>query len=98
MKYFKIKRALRNVFDGCDVALFRMPSQTAQMVFKTMRDVIPIGGEIVFDPIDSLNNNLSFVYKVSNKIRINYLKEFCLKYEESIKKGFSRNTRNNVEP
>jgi hypothetical protein len=26
------------------------------------------------------------------------LKEFCLKYEESIKKGFSRNTRNNVEP
>ena len=26
------------------------------------------------------------------------LKEFCLKYEESIKKGFSRNRRNNVEP
>ena len=79
MKYRSIQKNLRNAFDSCDAALYRMPSQTAQMTYRAQKVSIPIAGEIVFDPIDSLKNNNGFVYTVSNYIRIRYLKRFCEK-------------------
>ena len=64
MKYVKIQKRLRNVSDGCDAALFRLPSQTAQMALNHTKKNIPIAGEIVYDPFDDLNRpEDSFVLK-----------------------------------
>ena len=57
-KYFRIKKCLKNVADSCDVAIFRMPSPTANLVYKEVKKhtSIPIGAEIIYDPTDELNN------------------------------------------
>ena len=76
--YFKINKALRNVADGCDAALFRMPSQTAQMTYRHVKGKIPIGGEIVYDPTDDLKRtDVSWVIHLLNRIISSNLKSFC---------------------
>lgn len=76
--YFEIHRALKNVTDGCDVALFRMPSQTAQMAYEHTKGKIPIGGEIVYDPTDDLQRkDISRVVHVLDIITSKRLKAFC---------------------
>lgn len=76
--YFQIHRSLKNVEDGCDVALFRMPSQTAQMTFQHIRGKLPIGGEIVYDPTEDLNrNDVNVFIHFLNKVISNRLKVFC---------------------
>lgn len=43
-KYISIQKALRGVSEGCDAALFRMPSQTAQMALAHTNKKIPLAG------------------------------------------------------
>lgn len=78
IKYAAIQKALRGVSDGCDAALFRMPSQTAQMALAHTKKSIPIAGEIVYDPFDDLSvPGTPFINKLLNrKIHAN-LKKFC---------------------
>lgn len=77
--YFKIKRKLKNVDKGCDVALFRMPSQTAYMVYKAIKGKMPIGGEIVYDPYDDLKNKENPLFiRILDNATSRQLRKFCL--------------------
>lgn len=99
--YFKIHKALKNVSLGCDVALFRMPSQTAQMVYSHVKGRLPIGGEIVYDPTDDLHNkNSRFDVHIMDIIISYNLKKFCreangVSYvtENSIQKNYPSTAR-----
>lgn len=76
--YFKIHHALENVAVGCDVAIFRMPSQTAQMAYEHTKGKIPIGGEIVYDPTDDLQRkDINWVIHVLDIIISKRLRSFC---------------------
>lgn len=78
IKYMSIHRSLRNVSVGCDVALFRLPSQTAQMALIHTNKDIPIAGEIVYDPYDDLDRPEDgfFLRMLRKKIHSN-MKKFC---------------------
>lgn len=76
--FFKIHKALKNVEEGCDVAIFRMPSQTAQMAYGHVKGKLPIGGEIVYDPTDDLERkDVSKFVHILDVITSNKLKTFC---------------------
>lgn len=77
--YLKIHNALREVDKGCDVAIMRMPSQTAQMTYEHLRKGIPVVGEIVYDPSDSLNDRCSLFMRIIYKKISDNLKSFCMK-------------------
>lgn len=78
--FFSIHKALNNVDEGCDVALFRMPSQTAQMTYSHVKGKLPIGGEIVYDPTDDLKRkDTSIIIRILNMIISKRLKIFCKK-------------------
>lgn len=99
--YVKIQSVLKNVSDGCDVAIFRMPSQTAQMVYGHVKGKLPIGGEIVYDPTDDLQRkDLSMVVHFFDQITSTRLKFFCKKAngvsyvtEKSIQKHYPSRAR-----
>lgn len=77
-KYLSIQKALKGVSDGCDAALFRMPSQTAQMALAHTSKKIPIAGEIVYDPFDDLNRPDDGIIMKCLRMRIhNNMKKFC---------------------
>lgn len=99
--YFKIHKKLRNVANGCDVALFRMPSQTAQMAYAHVKGKMPIGGEIVYDPTDDLQRkDVNAVVHILDIITSYKLKKFCrsangVSYvtENSIQKNYPSKAR-----
>lgn len=79
-KYIRIQKALKNIDEGCDAALLRMPSQTATMVWKHLRKEIPLAGEIVYDMMDDVNlPGQNPVIKLLHIITSNNVKKFCLK-------------------
>lgn len=91
--YFKIHQVLKNVTDGCDVAIFRMPSQTAQMTYEHVKGKLPIGGEIVYDPTDDLKRkNVNKIIHLLDVITSNRLKIFCRKAN-----GVSYVTENSIQ-
>ncbi len=54
LRYFKIKKSVKAVADGCDCALFRIPSPIANMVQKrAIKKGLPWATEIVNDPWDN---------------------------------------------
>lgn len=54
LRYTKIKRAVKNVADGCCAALFRIPSPIANLVKKEVKKKgLPWAAEIVNDPWDN---------------------------------------------
>lgn len=76
--YIKIHSVLKNVAEGCDVAIFRMPSQTAYMTYEHVKGKLPIGGEIVYDPTDDLHRkDLNKFVHFLDIITSNRLKNFC---------------------
>ena len=101
----KIQHSLKNVSDGCDVAIFRMPSQTAYMVYNRVKGKLPIGGEIVYDPTDDLHRkDVSILVRIFDRITSNRLKAFCqnangVSYvtEKSIQKHYPSRARLNGE-
>jgi glycosyltransferase involved in cell wall biosynthesis len=77
-KYFRIRRSFRGIYDTCDVALFRMPSQTAYMAYIHKPKHIPFAGEIVYDPNGSADDeNDNILIKIYNYILNRRLKRFC---------------------
>ena len=105
INYIKIQISLKKVAEGCDVALFRMPSQTAEMTYKYVKGKMPIGGEIVYDPTDDLKRkDTTIIIKILNKIISSRLKKFCreangLSYvtKESIQRNYPSTSRLNGE-
>lgn len=92
-KYFAIHMALRHVSDECDVAIFRMPSQTASMTLSHIRRRIPIGGEVVYDPADDLKRkDVNLLIHTLDIITSNRLKRFCLRAN-----GVSYVTENSIQ-
>lgn len=78
-KYFRIQQALKGIDNGCEAVLLRMPSQTATMVWKHLRNGIPIAGEIVYDMMDDVNlPDQNPILKMLNIITSNNVKKFCL--------------------
>ena len=90
--YLKIKKELKNVESDCDAALFRMPSQTAYMAYKSVKRKLPIAGEIVYDPTDDLKDNSSLIKKIINKKISKQLKKFCIEAN-----GVSYVTKNTIQ-
>ncbi|WP_317313447.1 glycosyltransferase family 4 protein [Absicoccus porci] len=79
-KYVQIQSILKNASKGCDVAIIRMPSQTAYMTYKHLPKDIPVAGEVVYDPTDDVNDkSAGFVMHALNEKISKQLKEFCLK-------------------
>ena len=79
-KYLSIQRMLKNVDKDCDVAIMRMPSHVAHLVYKNLRKDIVLGGEIVYDPYDDLHRKGENLFmKLVHHITSEHLKEFCLK-------------------
>ncbi len=55
--YHMIGKAIRNITDGCDAAILRLPSTVAQRVaYQVMKSGIPYGTELVFDAKDALDS------------------------------------------
>ena len=78
-RYYKIQRSLKGIDDGCSAALLRMPSQTATMVWKHLRNGIPLAGEIVYDMMDDVNlPDQNPILKMLNIITSNNVRNFCL--------------------
>lgn len=78
-KYVSIQKRLNNVDEDCDVALLRMPSQTAFMTYKHLKRGIPIGGEIVYDLTeDAAKKDGNPIINLLNRIQSNNLAKFCL--------------------
>ncbi len=76
-KYAAIQRRLKGVDQGCDAALFRMPSQTAQMTYTHVSKKIPIAGEIVYDQLDDVKKANTVILKLLNLRIHSNLKKFC---------------------
>lgn len=55
--YFKIGQRLRNITEGCDAAIIRLPSTIAQRVsHHVIKSGIPYAMELVFDAKDALED------------------------------------------
>lgn len=78
-EYARVNMALKGCYEGCNCALYRMPSQTAQMVLSFKPKEIPYAGEIVYCPRDDIVNQRTFFSKIINRIISMQLKSFCLK-------------------
>ena len=64
-KYFHIGKELRNVTDGCDCAILRLPSTIAFRVGKkVMKAKMPYATEIVYDAIDGINASTNVINKL----------------------------------
>ena len=78
-KYLRIHKELKGIDKDCDAALFRMPSQTASMVYSHLSKTTPVAGEIVYDMMDDVNQpGQGTILKFLNIITSRKLKKFCL--------------------
>jgi len=79
--YLKINRIIKNVFIGCDAALFRMPSPIGQIIWN-YRNLFqgPTALEVVYDLSNDLNDSgSSFIDKAISFIQAILLKSACKK-------------------
>lgn len=62
--YFKTERMLKDVADGCDMAILRLPSTVAFAVWKKINAMIPYAVELVADCFDFYKNSHSLLQKM----------------------------------
>lgn len=63
--YFNVRRSVKNVVDGCDAAVMRLPSTVAQMISGDILAArIPYAVEVVFDAKDGAETSENIVEKV----------------------------------
>lgn len=80
-RYWIIQQKIKNVYEGCNVALFRMPSPTAQLIWnkRSRAYTIPLGLEVVYDISDSVNaSSMTIIEKSIAKIQMKQLKKACI--------------------
>lgn len=78
-KYISIQLAILNVYDGCDAALFRMPSPTAQLLWRKRKKAnIPTALEVVYDLTDALEDeSISLLTRTIYLIQSKLLLKAC---------------------
>ena len=63
--YIKIGKAIKNIADGCDAAIIRLPSTIGQRVaHKVVKAGIPYAVEIVYDATDGAANSKSLIERI----------------------------------
>ena len=78
--YMKTISRLRNVVNGCDAAILRIPSTTAYRVLdKVIKKEIPFAIEVVIDPKDSLRSTQNLLHKYYYWSWYKSLKHACKK-------------------
>ena len=76
--YFRIGRLLKNVTNGCDAAILRLPATVAQRVGKkVMQSGIPYAMELVFDATDAYENATNLLERVLWKMIDKQMKQLC---------------------
>lgn len=64
-KYFAIGKIAKQVVEGCDAAILRLPSTVAQRVCDVvMKSGIPYATELVFDAKDALEGATNFIERI----------------------------------
>ena len=62
--YFEVKRQLRGVCNGCNLGIFRIPGTTGQVVCNiAQKKGLPYAAELVFDCVDEIKSNPSFLQR-----------------------------------
>lgn len=74
-----IEKRLKGCYEGCNCALYRMPSQTAQLVLAKKPINMPYAGEVVYCPRDDVVGQPWGIKKIINIIISNQLKRFTKK-------------------
>jgi len=68
-KYFRIKKILKNCGEGCDAAIFRIPSTLGFAVLKKIRQLkIPYAVEVIANPLISAMNEKNIVIRTLMRI------------------------------
>lgn len=79
-KYFSIGMALKNITEGCDAAIVRLPSTIAQRVCDQMKKSgIPYATELVFDAKDAYESATSFLERLLWKVIHRQMIDDCAK-------------------
>ena len=77
--YFDVGRAMKNTVVGCDAAILRLPSTTAQRISnQVIKSGIPYATEVVFDANDGADTARNFYEKVLWKIIDRKMRRICL--------------------
>lgn len=64
-KYLSIKKNLRNVCNGCSLAIFRLPSTVGFAVWSVaLKNKLPYATELVFDCSDAMLTSQNFIGKM----------------------------------
>lgn len=78
INYFKIGKSLRNICDGCDAAIVRIPSTIGQRVARhVIRENLPYGVEVVFDAEDGWKSETKLLNRLLWKLIDNEMREIC---------------------
>lgn len=78
--YFKTGKSIRNITEGCDAAILRLPSTTAQRVCRqVMKSGLPYGTELVFDAKDAVDTSTSLMSKLIWSVIHRQMCNACLK-------------------
>lgn len=63
--YFRIRKAIKNVVDGCDVAILRLPSTVGFQVWNQIhKKKMKYALELIFDPYDAFESENSILNKI----------------------------------
>lgn len=77
-KVLEINSVLKNVSDGCNVAIMRMPSVTSMMVLRHLNKALPLGGEIIYDPYNDVHDpDSNIILRIIWKVIAAELARFC---------------------
>ena len=76
--YFKVRRSVKNVVNGCDAAILRLPSTVAQLISgDVLKSRIPYAVEVVFDAKDGADTSESILEKILWKIIHHKMTKLC---------------------
>lgn len=63
--YYDVGKSIKNITEGCDAAIIRLPSTIGQRVaHKVMKSGMPYAVEIVYDAVDGTSNARSFIERL----------------------------------
>ena len=76
--YFAVGKAIRNVVDGCDAAILRLPSTVAQRLApQVKRKQIPYACEVVFNAKDGYESSSSVMEKILWRVIDKRMRNIC---------------------
>lgn len=74
----KLNREIKNIAEGCDAAILRLPSTIAQIIYpEVKKKKIPYCTEIVYDAYDGYNSETNIIKKLLWKIIDKQMRKIC---------------------